>query len=373
MTILKLNCGENSLELRFPAASDQIREAVSRLTKGMGESAPVHITEVRGAAGGMRHHVQNADLRNENDAQKINTLTAKIDSMPQEKHRLFAAALEFEHTTELDDTLRVADSLDQYELFPQISSDEDLGRFLVNTSPVTGKFSFSEEARPYLDYAKIGAEQRAALGGAYTQYGFVKRYMEAPKQAEAPKVMLLTLTTPEQNCPLALPASEEQLSAALRFLNIKDFSQAVISEIEYSMPYLDQLIPQNAVTVEDANELAFCLQQFKEDSEKMTYCAALEAEDPSIFSEAVNIAMDLDDYERITDSEGEYARWALRGLRSTEELLEAIDGYTDFDELGRDMMTEDGVRQTGYGLVRRLSKPFPAEGQEQSPQMGGLS
>lgn len=82
--------------------------------------------------------------------------------------------------------------------------------------------------------------------------------------------------------------------------------------------------------------------------------------------------MDLDDYERITDSEGEYARRALRGLRSTEELLEAIDGYTDFDELGRDMMTEDGVRQTGYGLVRRLSKPFPAEKQEQSPQMGGL-
>ena len=32
-------------------------------------------------------------------------------------------------------------------------------------------------------------------------------------------------------------------------------------------------------------------------------------------------------------------------------------------------MDEDGVRQTGYGLVRRLSKPFPAE--EQEPRMGG--
>lgn len=369
MTILKLNCGENSLELRFPAASDQIREAVSRLTKGMEESAPVHITDARGAAGGMRRHVQNADLRNETDAQKINVLTAKIDSMPQEKHRLFAAALEFEHTDKLDDALRIADSLGQYELFPKISSDEDLGRFLVNTSPVTGKFSFSEAVRPYLDYAKIGAEQRAALGGTHTQYGFVKRHEEAPKQAETPKVMLLTLTTPEQNCPLALPASEEQLNAVLRFLNIKDFSQAVISKTEYSMPYLDQLIPQKAVTVEDANELALCLQQFKEDSEKMTYCAALEAEAPSTFSEAINIAMDLEDYERITDSAEEYARQALRGLGADEEILDTIDGYTDFDQLGRAMMAEDGVRRTGYGLVRCLSKPFPAEGQE--PQMRG--
>ena len=39
--------------------------------------------------------------------------------------------------------------------------------------------------------------------------------------------------------------------------------------------------------------------------------------------------------------------------------METIDGYTDFDQLGRAMMEEDGVRQTGYGLIRRLSKPFP--------------
>lgn len=373
MTILKLNCGENSLELRFPAASDQIREAVSRLTKGMGESAPVHITEVRGSAGGMRRHVQNADLRNENDAQKINTLTAKIDSMPREKHRLFAAALEFEHTTELDDTLRVADSLDQYELFPQISSDEDLGRFLVNTSPVTGKFSFSEAARPYLDYAKIGAEQRAALGGAYTEYGFLKRQEKAPAQENTPYTMILTLASVDHGDTLTLPTSEEKLEETRENLEVDDLSYAVIASVQYAEPYSNQLIPKDGVTIEEANELALCLQQLKKDSERSTLWAALEAEEPSTFSEAVGIAMDLDDYERITDSEGEYARRALRGLGADEEILDTIDGYTDFDELGRDMMTEDGVRQTGYGLIRRLSKPFPAEGQEQSPQMGGLS
>ena len=47
-------------------------------------------------------------------------------------------------------------------------------------------------------------------------------------------------------------------------------------------------------------------------------------------------------------------------------------GHTDFDRLGREMMEEDGVRQTGFGLVRRLGKPFPPA-QEPSQQMGGLS
>ena len=50
-----------------------------------------------------------------------------------------------------------------------------------------------------------------------------------------------------------------------------------------------------------------------------------------------------------------------------DELLDTIEGYTDFDQLGRAMMKEDGVRQTGYGLVRRLRKPFPPE-----PEIGQI-
>ena len=97
----------------------------------------------------------------------------------------------------------------------------------------------------------------------------------------------------------------------------------------------------------------------------------------------------------ISDSEREYGQEALRRLGADDELLDTIDGYTDFDQLGRASGSpsetqrsgftgershsetselwpqaeakdvelvatkEDGVRQTGYGLIRRLSKPFP--------------
>lgn len=84
------------------------------------------------------------------------------------------------------------------------------------------------------------------------------------------------------------------------------------------------------------------------------------------------MAIDIDDYELISDSEREYGRQALRRMGANDEVLEAIEGCTDFDRLGSEMMDEDGVRQTGFGLVRRLSKPFPPA-QEPDQQMGGLS
>lgn len=123
--------------------------------------------------------------------------------------------------------------------------------------------------------------------------------------------------------------------------------------------YLTQLIPRDCITVEDANELAFCLEGIKKDGEMKKYCAALEVEEPSTFSEAVNIAIDIDDYELVRDNEQDYAWNALRRMGASEEVTDAIQGYTDFEEMGRDMMEEDGVRQTGFGQILRLSKPFP--------------
>ena len=38
-----------------------------------------------------------------------------------------------------------------------------------------------------------------------------------------------------------------------------------------------------------------------------------------------------------------------------------LDGFTDFDALGRFEMEQDGVRDTGYGQIKRLSSPFPQQ------------
>lgn len=179
---------------------------------------------------------------------------------------------------------------------------------------------------------------------------------------EAPRTMILTLATTERGDTLVLPASEGQLNHAKKDLGIDDFSQAAIAGVDYAVPYLERLIPTDCVSVEDANALALCLKEMEqEDGEILKFCAVLQVEQPATFTEALNIAMDRDDYERVPEDMDEYGKQVLRRIGADDEIIDTIDGYMDFSQLGRDSMEEDGVRRTSFGLVRRLSEPFPPE------------
>lgn len=78
--------------------------------------------------------------------------------------------------------------------------------------------------------------------------------------------------------------------------------------------------------------------------------------------------MDRDDYELVPEDMDEYGKQVLRRTGADDEIIDTIDGYMDFARLGADSMEEDGVRRTEFGLVRRLSEPFPVQ-QEQGMQM----
>ena len=358
--------------ITFPTTLDEVQKEMRGLEEFGQRYGLVRGIDGEGPAQVLTGRVRVDDLNTEAGIQKLNQLAEVIDHMDSERLKFLGGALALERADDLNDVLRIIASLDQYEIFPRIKTDEDLGHFLVETAPITGKFSFPEKVQPYLDYAKIGAEQRDVLGGMYTSNGFIKRREQAPVQAEAPKAIVLTLMALEHSDTLLLPASEEQLEQAKRALEIEDFSQAVIAGVDYEAPSLNRLIPRDCITVEYANEMAQCLRRLKTDGEMMKYCAALEVEEPSTFTEALDMAIDIDDYELISSSEREYGRQALIRMGANDEVLEAIEGHTDFDRLGSEMMEEDGVRQTGFGMVRRLSKPFSPE-PEPGQQMGGLS
>ena len=164
--ILYLECRSYGISLDIPTTRDEAASTIFSLIAGFeDEPAEISISGVNSPIPSLYPYIQHADLESGADIEKLNTLDDRINGMTQEEQRLFSGALELECTGDLDFTVHVANSLDRYEIFPKIKTDEDLGRFLVDTAFITGKFRFPEEARPYLDYAKIGAEQRDALGG----------------------------------------------------------------------------------------------------------------------------------------------------------------------------------------------------------------
>ena len=187
---------------------------------------------------------------------------------------------------------------------------------------------------------------------------------------QASGTISLTLVTGTGSCPLALPASDERLEEVRSFLGLEDFAEAVIGDIHFSLPHLADIIPLDTITVEDANALALCLQEMEQE-ELLTFCAALEAEQPEVFSKALAIAMDIDDYEIVPEDAEEYGRQVLRRIGADDEIIDTIDGFMDFAGLGEVFMEEDCLWQTSFGPVRRLSRPFPQQemGEESGMQM----
>lgn len=312
-------CG--TAQLFLPADVSVYQEALDHQGENGGPAGVMKITHVSSPIENLGRYLVYTPILDFSDLSRLNTLAERVDAMDQREQRVFAGILDAEEISGLDDILRISRNLNQYEVIEGVVSDHGLGKWLVES----GRFGkeFPESVRPYSDYAAIAVKYRSDHGGIYTQTGYVKNREELPTQTENAGAMLLTLKTSERSYPLVLPASEERLEQAKRALGIDDFSQAAIDSVEYMAPYLDRLIPTDCITVEDANEMADYLQKINADGEMMKYRTALEAEEPSTFSEALDMAIDLDSYELISDNG---------------------QGY--------------GTRQTGYGLVHRLSEPF---------------
>lgn len=345
----------------FPLSVGRFRDAFDQPNDPDGQPPHFVISRFISPVEALDRNLKGMVIQDLSGLSQLNALVEAVERMSGRDLQVFSGALDVERIGSPADALRIVKDLGQYELFPQIKTDEDLGRFLVDTSPITGKFSFPEEAKPYLDYAKIGAEQRSVLGGVYTFHGLVKRREHVPVQ-KAPGVIALTLATAERWYYLMLPASEEEIAQAKGDLDIRDFAQAGITAVKFTTPQLDSMIPLDTVTVEHANALALCLQEMKEeDGGLMKFCALLEAEQPDTLAEVLKIATDRDDYELIPENAEEYGKQVLRRAGADDEVIDTIDGYMDFAQLGSDSLAADGVRRTEFGLVRRLSEPFPTQ------------
>ena len=357
--LLHLSCQDFGIDLSLPAANDDVKRTLSTLRDGLEPNAPVRISGVCGNAYSLHGYIRQANLENGDDLQKLNQLAKLFDGIGVEQQEFFSGALDAESINGLDDVLRVASSLAQYEFIEGVTTDKELGGWLVEHG--LAGVDFPEQVRPYLDYAGIGAAYYSDHGGAYTAHGYVKRRETVQTQAVDDKpVFALTLASALGTYRLNLPASDNDLANAR--LTVGSLGGTIISDVQIGYSW-GHLLPLDSITPDDANTLAQYVRSMSE-TELRTFGAAMEAEEPTAFSDAVCIAEDIDNYELVDVTEGEYARNGLRMAGVEDEIFDLLDGFTDFERLGRSMM-EEGVQATSFGSITRLSAPFP-----QQPEMG---
>ena len=311
--MLKLNISSGSVleQLKLPVPLDEFKRKVDEIrAAGQPNIAPT-VLNADSSVPALNWHLQQTRLDSDSTLQKLNQLAETIDGMNAAEHYHLSKSLDPESQQSLDDVLRIAAhikpaSLACYEVIPGVTSHQELGRWLVEHDRLEDKVP--ETLRPYLDYRSIGIDYCNSHEGEFLADSYTGIQSGAMEQV-----------------------LEEQ-----------------------------GLLPLDTITVEDANTLALCLQEMEqEDGELMKFCAVLEVEQPGAFTEAVSIAMDRDDYELVPEDMDEYGKQVLRRTGADDEVIDTIDGYMDFSRLGEDSMAEDGVRRTEFGLVRRLSKPFP--------------
>ena len=360
--------------LDLPATPAEVSEAFSWFEWIGVEPSAVRIAGVNSPVPTLGQYILRADIHDPAEMKKLNELAEAIEQMDDREWDIFAGALDAESINGLDDVLKISKRLGDYIILPNVKTDTELGRILVDT----GYKNFPENVQPYLDYRAIGAEYYAENGGAYGPGGYVRRKSsleQAPEQRDA--LITLYLLTPRVTATianpyrLALPATDEELEQAKEQIDVEYFTEATIVKVEFGKPYLAELIPQECICVEDANELALGIEEMQQrDGEMLKFLAVLSVEQPETISDALRFAINLDDYERITAGTYEYGQSVLRRIGADDELIDTIDGYMDFEKFGEDSMVEDGVRQTEFGLIRRCSCPFPEEAPGQ--QMGGM-
>ena len=363
------------LHLHLPATPDEIDQKLTDLDDYAEDlSKPVEIRDVDCEIVGIRQYLRMADLAREGELEKLNALAKRIEGLDERQRNILWGALDSEPVNGLDDILRISEHLDDYVLLPNINSDAELGRFLVDT----GYKDVPEDVQPYLDYRAVGAEYCSEHCGAYSPGGYVRR-KSSLEQAAKDRPALITLHLRTLEAPgtagkpyrLSLPATEEELDRAKDELGVDHFTEATIDKIEFGRSELEELIPQDCFCVEDANELALGIEEMMQrDGELLKYLSVLSGMQPDTLSDALHLAIDLDDFERVTENAYEYGEQVLRRIGAGDEIIEAIDGYMDFEKLGEDSMVEDGVRRTEFGLIRRCSRPFPEEAQGQ--ELGGI-
>ncbi len=368
-----LGRGDNprAVSLNLPNTSEVISEAFEKLD-AISKIYATAMTEFSSPVEGLYKYVRSIDLDSKYDFDKLHTLAEKVSTMNAKQCWIFSGALAANSINGIDDVLKIADSLEEYILVPNVNTDAELGRYIAVASQINADPRFPEAAWPYLDFAKIGAEYYADHGGAYTYGGYVLRKQSAqPEMRKDGALISLQLETSEKICVLRLPAMEEELDAAKEQLGIESFTQARVERVDFLVPYLEEHIPTECVCVEDANELALSIDEMNQhDGMLLKYLSILEVCRPETMSDALRYATDIDDYERVPDDADEYGRSVLRRIGADDELIDTIDGYMDFAALGETSMEEDGVRRTEFGLIRRCSSPFPEE--TQGLQMGGM-
>lgn len=322
--------GEETVRLQLPASPAEIGETFAFLDRISLDTTATAILDVSSNVPVLYRCLYDVDVEDSEQFQKLQKLAERTEALSPAKAAIFSGALDAECVWNLEGALTVADRLDEYMLVNNVSSDSELGIYLVNK----GITPFPDRFKPYINYARVGAEYREKHGGEYSSGNYVQK--KTPELLENERLDGVFRIWMENPCPvrvqsetaqITLPATFEQLESARQLLGVDSLNMAKLTRVEALRPYLGEYLPLQGMDLrlEQLDELAENIRIMdQEDGALLKYLSVLEVEQPATLQEALRFSIELDDYERVPDDPEEYGKQVLERIGADEELISTV-------------------------------------------------
>lgn len=166
---------EQGYWLSLPDTDEERLNVLRKLSKGepVGTMVNLCITGVDSSIPNLKKYIHEHD-----PIDQLSILSARLEKMTATDADIFSGALDMESVNGLEDVMRIANSLQDYELLPDISTTKELGIYLVES----GEVDIPKSAWPYLDYERVGLEYESNNAGTYTKLGYVVKSGNGPIQ-----------------------------------------------------------------------------------------------------------------------------------------------------------------------------------------------
>ena len=160
----KYNEGELAGEtLKFPTTTEEVQALLKRIGGDGVRYEEFFITSFDGAVLGLYDYLTEYENLDE-----LNHLACLLSELEQSDLEKFEAVIDSGgHTSSVADLINLTQNLDCYEFYPDIESEEDLGRYATKDLPIP------EELKDYFDYEAYGRDVSINEGGHFAPGGYI--------------------------------------------------------------------------------------------------------------------------------------------------------------------------------------------------------
>lgn len=132
--------GEETVRLQLPASPAEIGETFAFLDRISLDTTATAILDVSSNVPVLYRCLYDVDVEDSEQFQKLQKLAERTEALSPAKAAIFSGALDAECVWNLEGALTVADRLDEYMLVNNVSSDSELGIYLVNKGIISLDF-----------------------------------------------------------------------------------------------------------------------------------------------------------------------------------------------------------------------------------------